>query len=111
MVLIVLFTVAGTAHEISRAGRLSQSFVQQLEQVHDETSKGLNKSRTESRLFDDKDKRVQRFLKERRAEPALAAAIAEKEGPAGDGQRFPGLLPETEICQSADMQKRRLGNS
>ena len=91
MVLIVFFTIAGAVHEIGRAGRMSHSFIKQLEQKHDETSKALNKRRVESRGFDDNDQRVQRFLKDRRADPALGGAIVEKEGAA---------LPEPEICKS-----------
>ena len=96
MVLIVFFTIAGAAHELSRAGRLSQTFKQQLEQVHVETLQGLKKTRNESRELEDNDRRVQRFLKDRKADPLLAAAIEEKEGMKSS--------PEPEVCGSGKVQ-------
>ena len=100
VVLIVFFTIAGAAHELSRAGRLSQSFKQQLEQVHVETLQGLKKTRTESREFEHKGQRVQRFLSDRKAEPTFAEAIAGKESMKS--------LPNPEVCRSGEVQEHGL---
>ena len=108
MVLIVLFTITGTVHEISRAGKWNRSYLEQLDQVHDETSKQLNKTKAESRGFEDNDQRVQKFLKERKTEPTLAGAIAEKEGGENEHGRLSAVLPPSEVCRNSQMRERRL---
>ena len=113
VVLIVLFTLAGAMHEVSRAGRRSSDYVRQLEETHDRTRKALDRSRSESRDIGDNNERVQRLLRDRRTVPALAAAIMEKEKEGNDGGedggRFePAILSPAELHRNAQMRERRI---
>ena len=69
--LILLFAIIGSMHEMSRAGRLSRSLLQQLEATHDESSKALIRSRQESQGFASNDQRMRNFLKLRNPEAYL----------------------------------------
>ena len=64
--LIVLFTVIGAAHELGRAGRFHKSFLDQVDEKHDATSKELMKRRRESREWETNDARVKHFLNVRK---------------------------------------------
>jgi curved DNA-binding protein CbpA len=66
VILVISVALLGAAGEVSRAGALSRSFLEQIEAVHDESSKDLMRRRRESLEFgSDKDLRVQKFLKSR----------------------------------------------
>ena len=62
--LILFCAIVGSMHEMSRAGRLSQTLLQQLEAIHDESSKDLRRRREDSQLTSH-DERMQRFLRTR----------------------------------------------
>jgi curved DNA-binding protein CbpA len=83
VLLIVLFTIAGTVHEMNRAGRMSMSLLEQLETKHNETSKALMKSRQESLDAESNDARVKQFLKLRGEDRFFKPRIEEKEGGLG----------------------------
>lgn len=80
VVLVVIFTVVGAAHEMGRAGRLHKSFLEQLEAKHDVTSKELIKSRRESREWETNDARVKNFLRMRKEDRVFIDDIHVKEG-------------------------------
>lgn len=62
VVLIVVFAVLGGMGEITRVGNLSRSFLEQIEAVHDDSSKDLMRRRRESLGLESMDQRVRNFL-------------------------------------------------
>ena len=75
--LILLFAIVGGMHEMSRAGRLSKTLLQQLEAIHDESSKDLIRRRQESQGFQSNDQRMQNFLRSRNPETYLDSPAGE----------------------------------
>ncbi|MCJ1436474.1 hypothetical protein MMC27_005853 [Xylographa pallens] len=98
VILIIIFALLGGLGEISRAGKMSRSFLQQIEAVHDESSKDLQRRMRESQGFKNKDERVQNFLKTR--DPVSYGVTDIRE------EGFRKLLPAPEICMSGDIEAR-----
>ncbi|MCJ1323048.1 hypothetical protein MMC15_008399 [Xylographa vitiligo] len=98
VILIIIFALLGGLGEISRAGKMSRSFLQQIEAVHDESSKDLQRRMKESQGFKNKDERVQNFLKTR--DPVGYGVTDIRE------EGFRKLLPAPEICMSGDIEAR-----
>ena len=98
VVLIVFFTALGTVGEISRMGNYSKSFIEQVEARHDESSKHLMRKRRESQSFNNKDERVQSFLKTR---DPMTYGLAD-----GKGEAYRRMLPAPEVCMSGDIVDR-----
>ena len=65
VVLILSFAILGGMYEMSRAGRLSKTLLQQLEAIHDKSSKDLIRRRQDSQGFESNDQRMQNFLRSR----------------------------------------------
>ena len=65
VLLIVAFTLLASFEEMRRAGRMSQTMLQQLEARHDEASKGLGRTKREAQGCDSNGARVERFLRTR----------------------------------------------
>ncbi|MCJ1287677.1 hypothetical protein MMC26_007029 [Xylographa opegraphella] len=98
VILIIVFALLGGLGEISRAGKMSRTFLQQIEAVHDESSKDLQRRMRESQGFKNKDERVQNFLKTRDPVGYGVTDIPE--------EGFRKLLPAPEICMSGDIEAR-----
>ncbi|MCJ1471623.1 hypothetical protein MMC13_000263 [Lambiella insularis] len=98
IILIIIFAMLGGLGEISRAGKMSRSFLQQIEAIHDDTSKDLQRRKRESQSFQNKDERFQSFLRTR---DPLGYGLTE---PREEG--FRKLLPAPEVCMSGDIQSR-----
>ena len=98
VVLIVFFTVLGAVGEITRMGSYSRTFIEQVEARHDESSKHLMKKRRESQSFNNKDERVESFLKMR---DPLAYGLAD-----GKDEAYKRMLPAPEVCMSGGIEDR-----
>jgi len=79
---ILLCSVLGGMGEISRARQFSGSFLEQLEALHAENFKELERRRRESQSIGDRQARVQRFLQTR--EPGVRALPAPEGWAGGD---------------------------
>ena len=95
--LIVFVAILGGLGQVNRVGELSKSFLEQVEAMHDETSKDLRRRRKESLGFGNKDERVRNFLKSR--DPVGYGVSDPKE----EGYRK--SLPEPEVCMSGDVKE------
>ena len=84
VLLIVSFTVGGAMYEFSRAGRSSSSIIAQLERANQEGWDDLSRRRRESREFENKGERVDRFLKDRGDDRVFGPKIHEKASVDGD---------------------------
>ena len=97
--LIVLFAALGTFGQVTRVGEHSRSFIEQIENVHDDCSKDLMRRRGREMLQherhgsgnSDRDARIESFLKMR--EPV---------GYAGE-ESYRRLLPAPQVCSSGDV--------
>ena len=96
--LVVFVAILGGLGQVTRVGDISKSFMEQVEAMHDETSKDLRRRRKESLSFGNKDERVQNFLKSR--DPVGYGVTDPKE------EGFRKLLPEPEVCMSGDVKGR-----
>ncbi|KAI9816513.1 MAG: hypothetical protein M1827_001645 [Pycnora praestabilis] len=96
--LIVVFAALGGIGQATRVGNFSMNFIEQRNQLHDETSKELRRARSEANGFGNKDERIQSFLKMR--DPA-SHGISD---PQEEGYRR--LLPAPEVCSSGDIKER-----
>ncbi|MCJ1235593.1 hypothetical protein MMC14_003564 [Varicellaria rhodocarpa] len=96
--LIVFVAILGGMGQFNRVGELSKTFLEQVEAIHDESSKELQRARKETQGFGNKDKRVQNFLKVR---DPIGYGITDHHE---DGYRK--LLPEPEVCMSSDIHGR-----
>lgn len=103
VVLIVIFAMLGGLGEISRAGKMSRTFIQQIEAVHDDTSKNLQWRKKESQAFENTDERVQSFLRTRDPVGYGLSDLLEESSRK--------LLPAPEICMSGDIQNRGPGGT
>ena len=97
-ILIVFVAMLGAMGQFNHVGELSKTFLEQVEAIHDESSKELQRARKETQGFKNKDTRVQNFLKVR---DPIGYGITD---PHEDGYRK--LLPEPEICMSSDIHCR-----
>ena len=84
--------------EISRARKFSGTFYEQLELLHDQSSKDLQRARKESQQFGSRDTRVQSFLRTR---DPVGDTVTD---PQDEGLRK--LIPAPDLCMSGDVQTR-----
>ena len=63
--LVVFVAILGGMGQFNHAGDLSKTIFQQVEAVHDESTKELQRARIDTRGIGNKDKRVQDFLRAR----------------------------------------------
>ena len=96
--LIMFVTILGAMGQITRVSDFSRPFFDQIEAMHDESSKDLRRIRKETQSFSNKDARVHNFLKVR--DPVGFGIIDPKE----EGYRK--LLSEPEVCMSNDIRGR-----
>ncbi|KAL9119050.1 MAG: hypothetical protein Q9187_004398 [Circinaria calcarea] len=97
---IVFVAILAGMGQVTRVGELSKSFIEQVEAMHDESSKDLQRRRIESQNFMNKDARVHNFLKVR---DPVGYGITD---PSEEGYRK--LLPAPEICMSGNIKDRAL---
>ena len=98
VLLVACIALLGSWGEVSRAGKMSRTFLEQLEATHDESSKDLQRRKTESQGFRYKDERVQNFLKKR--DPVEYGGTNRLE------ENYRKLLPASEVCMSGDIRAR-----
>ena len=96
--LIIFVALLGGMGQFNRVGDLSKAFLEQVEAIHDESTKELQRTRNETRGIGNKDKRVQEFLKVR---DPIGYGITD---PHEEGYRK--LLPEPEVCMSSNVHSR-----
>ena len=95
---VALCAVLGGMGEISRARKFSGTFLEQLEMLHDQSSKDLQRARKESQQFGNRDARVQSFLRTR--DPVGYGVTDPQE------EALRKLLPAPDLCTSGDIQAR-----
>ena len=98
--IIIFVAILAGMGQVTRVGEFSKTFIEQVEAMHDESSKDLRRRRMESQNFLNKDARVQNFLKVR---DPVGYGITD---PSEEGYRK--LLPEPEICMSGNIKERAL---
>ena len=98
--IIVFVAILAGMGQVTRVGEFSKTFIEQVEAMHDESSKGLRRRRMESQNFLNKDARVQNFLKVR---DPVGYGITD---PNEEGYRK--LLPAPETCMSGNIKERAL---
>ncbi|KAI9723667.1 MAG: hypothetical protein M1812_000967 [Candelaria pacifica] len=98
--LIVVFAALGGIGQATRAGNSSRNFIEQRDQLHDKSSRELARARRDSTASENRDERIQTFLKMR---DPVGYGIAD---PHEEAHRR--LLPDPEICSSADIKDRSM---
>lgn len=101
MVLIIIGVIGGMS-EFVRAGHMSKTFLQQVEARHDETSKELQRRKKETQGTNDRNERIQKFL---RVKDPIASGLAD---PQEDTYRRRFL--DRNVCMSNDVKTRASGD-
>ena len=65
--LIAIFAALAGIGQATRVGEYSRTFLEQIEAVHEDCSKDIQRRRKESHMFTNKDERMQSFLRNRDA--------------------------------------------
>ena len=100
MSLIVVFAALGGIGQATRVGNYSMNFIEQRNQVHNKASRDLERAKQGSAAFENRDERIQSFLKMR--DPVGYGVI----DPHEEGIRR--LLPDPEVCSSGDIRDRSM---
>ncbi|KAI9787037.1 MAG: hypothetical protein M1835_002883 [Candelina submexicana] len=98
--LIVVFAAFGGIGQAKRVGTHSMNFIEQRDQIHDTASRELARARRDPTEPENRDERIQCFLKMR--DPVGYGVVDQHE----EGYRR--LLPEPEVCSSVDIKDRSM---
>lgn len=98
--MIVMFAALGGVGQATRAGNYSVSIVEQRDITHNQISKEVLRRRKETTTESHQDERIHKFLKQR--DPFGYGVVDSQE------ERYRKLLPDPEICSSADIKARSM---
>jgi curved DNA-binding protein CbpA len=96
--LIVIFAALGGIGQATRVGNYSMNFIEQRDALHSNISKDLMRRRKETSAFQNRDERIQSFLKQR--DPRGYGVIDPSE------EACRKLLPAPKVCSSQDIKQR-----